>query len=87
MTESIEGTFTQFPIRVAWAMTIHKAQGQTLDRVRIDLRDRLWEGGHLYVAISRCRTLAGLELSRPITAADIKVDPAVAHFHRQIRAA
>jgi ATP-dependent DNA helicase PIF1 len=74
------GQFTQFPLRPAWAVTIHKAQGLTLERVRIDLGKRAFAPGQAYVALSRCTTLEGLRLVRPLTATDVFVDPEVMDY-------
>lgn len=74
------GNFTQFPLRAAWAVTIHKAQGLTLERVRIDMGRGAFAPGQAYVALSRCTTLQGLSLVRPLTPNDILVDPAVLDF-------
>jgi ATP-dependent DNA helicase PIF1 len=74
------GTLTQFPLRLAWAVTIHKAQGLTLENVRIDLGRGAFAPGQAYVALSRCPTLAGLKLVRPLTPRDIMVDPEVLDF-------
>ena len=76
LTHDVVGTFTQLPIRLAWAMTVHKSQGQTLDRAHFEMRHRAFAHGQTYVALSRCRTLGGLTLARPLRQSDIIVDPA-----------
>jgi ATP-dependent DNA helicase PIF1 len=77
LTQSTKGSYTQYPLRLAWAMTIHKAQGLTLDKVYLDVSRRLFAHGQAYVALSRCRTLEGLELSRPLQPSDIISDPRI----------
>lgn len=74
------GTFTQYPFKLAWAVTIHKAQGKTFDKVYIDLSTGTFAHGQLYVALSRCRTLEGLFLKRPITQQDIILDNRIVEF-------
>ncbi len=71
------GAFEQYPLRLAWAMTIHKAQGLTLDQVFLDLPGRLFAHGQAYVALSRARSLEGLELSRGLAPSDLVVDPRI----------
>ena len=74
------GTFTQYPFKLAWAVTIHKAQGKTFDKVCIDLAAGTFAHGQLYVALSRCRTLEGLFLKRPVTQTDIILDNRIMEF-------
>ncbi|MBQ7156915.1 MAG: AAA family ATPase [Bacteroidaceae bacterium] len=77
------GTFTQFPVRLAWAITIHKSQGLTFSRTAIDFTGGVFAGGMTYVALSRCRSLDGLQLKKPITQSDIFVNPNIAKFAQQ----
>lgn len=73
-------TFKQFPIRLAWALTIHKAQGQTYQSVEVDLEGGVFSAGQTYVALSRCVAMNKLYLTRPISREDIIVNQAVASF-------
>lgn len=77
------GSFTQFPLRLAWAMTIHKSQGKTFDRIIIDMRGGAFEFGQTYVALSRCRSLQGIVLRNPLQPQDIRVDPRILEFYQQ----
>lgn len=81
------GTYTQFPLQLAWAITIHKSQGKTLERVIIDLGHGAFAAGQLYVALSRCKTLSGIALKQPVTQADIRCDEAVVSFMKEAGAA
>jgi ATP-dependent exoDNAse (exonuclease V) alpha subunit len=75
------GTFEQYPLRLAWAITIHKAQGKTFDRVIIDLGRGAFAHGQTYVALSRCRTLEGIILKEPLRPQDVLVDDRVVEFY------
>jgi ATP-dependent exoDNAse (exonuclease V) alpha subunit len=74
------GSFTQFPMMLAWAVTIHKSQGKTFDRVVIDLGSGTFAHGQLYVALSRCTTMAGVVLKRPVEKRHIMMDGRVVEF-------
>lgn len=76
ITEEVEGTFTQLPVKPAWAITVHKSQGLTFDRAIIDVQ-HAFTHGQTYVALSRCRTLEGLVLSAPLPMSAIIRDGAV----------
>ena len=82
--EELLGTFRQFPLRLAWAITVHKSQGLTFRSVRIDFSGGgAFAGGQTYVALSRCRSLEGLTLEEPIRRSDIFVRPEVVAFARR----
>ena len=78
------GEFEQYPLKLAWAITIHKSQGLTFNHAIIDAR-AAFAHGQVYVALSRCRTLEGLILSSPLSGSAIKSDPAIARFTRESR--
>ncbi|TQK18169.1 PIF1-like helicase [Microbacterium sp. SLBN-154] len=86
LTREVVAEFTQFPLRLAWAVTIHKSQGKTYDRAVIDLGSGAFAPGQTYVALSRLTSLHGLYLSRPLRPSDIRVDPDVARWmHEHVR--
>ncbi len=75
------GSFEQFPLKLAWAMTIHKSQGKTFERVYIDMSSGAFEFGQTYVALSRCKTLNGVQLKKALTPRDIMVDERIIDFY------
>ncbi len=82
ITAEVVGSFTQLPVKLAWAMTIHKSQGKTFDRVCIDLGKGAFEFGQAYVALSRCRSLEGIYLKQKLSWRDIQTDERVSDFLR-----
>lgn len=80
--EEILGSFQQFPLRLAWAITIHKSQGLTFNQVKIDLSGGVFAGGQTYVALSRCRSLKGIALQEPVKREDIYVNQEVVKFSK-----
>lgn len=83
LKRDIVAEFTQFPLRLAWAVTIHKSQGKTYERAIVDLGQRSFAPGQTYVALSRISSLDGLYLSRPLRPSDIIVDENVRRFMSQ----
>ncbi|MDE6452576.1 MAG: AAA family ATPase [Muribaculaceae bacterium] len=76
------GSFTQYPLKLAWALTVHKSQGMTFDNVVLDFGRGAFAGGQSYVALSRCRSLDGIRLLSTLAERDIYVHPAVVQFSR-----
>ena len=78
--ENIVGAFAQYPLKLAWAITIHKSQGQTFDKIIVDLGYGAFTHGQVYVALSRCTSLEGITLKRPLVERDIIFDKRVHDF-------
>ena len=81
--ETVEGTFTQMPLKLAWAITIHKSQGLTFDKAIID-SEAAFAHGQVYVALSRCRSLEGLVLSTPFSPYSLKQDKSIEGFNQLV---
>ncbi len=77
----VVGKLKQYPLRLAWAVTIHKSQGMTFSKVKVDFTKSPFAHGQTYVALSRCRTLEGLLLTKKIWLNDILIDPEITEFH------
>jgi ATP-dependent exoDNAse (exonuclease V) alpha subunit len=84
VTANVLGAYSPIPLILGWSTTIHKAQGLTLEDVRIDIGRGAFASGQAYVALSRARTLEGLSLARPLGPADFFVDPAIIEHEREI---
>lgn len=85
IVEEVLGAFIQFPLMPAWAVTIHKAQGLTLARVAVDFGRGAFAEGQVYVALSRCQSLEGLSLARPVRAHEVRCSEAARAFYAKIR--
>ena len=83
MEEEVVSSFKQFPLKLGWAVTIHKAQGLTLESCYVDLGDGAFATGQAYVALSRCKTLDSLNLYRELKVRDALVDPDIQDFHAE----
>ena len=81
------GHYTQYPLMLAWAVTIHKSQGKTLGDVLVDFGDGAFAPGQAYVALSRCRSLQSIRLARPLRVSDIKCDMRIRRFYAALAAA
>ena len=80
ITQEVAGSFTQFPVRLAWAVTVHKSQGLTLESVRLDLESS-FAAGQTYVALSRCTTLEGLIMTSKIESQHVIIDQRIRRFY------
>ena len=83
MEEEVVSSFKQFPLKLGWAVTIHKAQGLTLDSCSIDLGQGAFATGQTYVALSRCKTLNSLNLYQELQVRDALDDSAIKDFHKE----
>lgn len=81
--ENVIGTFEQYPIKLAWALTVHKSQGLTFNNVVIDIGRGAFSSGQTYVALSRCRSFEGMQLRSTVSERDIFVNPSIIEFSRQ----
>lgn len=80
IVHEVVGTITQMPFKLAWAITVHKSQGQTLDRLLVDMTGGAFATGQVYVALSRCTSMEGLVLRRPLKPRELKTDRRVFRF-------
>lgn len=76
----VTGVFTQYPLNLAWATTIHKAQSKTIDKIHIDLQGGAFASGQTYVALSRCPSVENISLARPLKETDIRVSDTITRF-------
>lgn len=84
LREKVMGVLKQYPLRLAWAITIHKSQGMTFDRVNIDFSRSPFTHGQTYVALSRCRAIKGILLSKKIYPNDVIVDERIIEFSKRM---
>lgn len=82
--EEVAGSFEQYPLKLAWAITIHKSQGLTFEKIIVDFGDGAFASGQAYVALSRCRNFETLYLKRPVAFYDILLDPRIQKFEEQV---
>lgn len=85
LAPKVQGFFKQYPLKLAWAITIHKSQGLTFDSIYLDIGRGAFAPGQTYVALSRCRTLNGVHLKKDITVRDVYCDPRVKAFFEYVR--
>lgn len=79
------GQYVQIPLMLAWATTIHKSQGKTIDSVEVDFDEGTFAPGQAYVALSRCRDIENLRFTRPIRKSDVQIDPEIIRFYEELR--
>jgi len=87
LAPQVKGFFKQYPLKLAWAITIHKSQGLTFDNIYLDMGRGAFATGQTYVALSRCRTLSGVHLKRPILTSDVQCDNRVQRFFEHVKGA
>ena len=85
LAPKVKGFFKQYPLKLAWAITIHKSQGLTFENIYLDMGRGAFATGQTYVALSRCRTLSGVHLKRPILTSDVQCDGRVQQFFESVR--
>lgn len=85
LAPKVKGFFKQYPLKLAWAITIHKSQGLTFDNIYLDMGRGAFATGQTYVALSRCRTLAGVHLKRPVLTSDVQCDERVQQFFEFVK--
>lgn len=83
VSEEVIGSFTQYPLKLAWALTIHKSQGLTFNRINVDVGRGAFTGGQSYVALSRCTSLEGIHMKSTLNERDIFVNPEIRQFSRK----
>lgn len=83
IVSKVIGSFIQMPVKLAWAITVHKSQGKTFDKVLIDLQGGAFEHGQTYVALSRCRTMEGILLRHPVKYRDVLIDERVVDYYNR----
>ena len=84
IVSEVKGRLIQYPVKLAWAITIHKSQGLTFDKVIIDMGRGAFVPGQLYTALSRCRSLEGIVLKRPVSQRDVIRDEKLIEFYQSI---
>lgn len=84
LKEKVIGKLKQYPLRLAWAITIHKSQGMSLEKVCLDFSRSPFAHGQTYVALSRCRSLGGIILTKKIWPNDVLIDERIVEFHRRL---